>query len=248
MSDMSLADFEGRKEALEKITRFSKYDTMFYRTNLWMHSQRVYRLVKDILPMAREVYGKRLDGEKALALALVHDDAEIVTGDVQLADKLTMSAEELAALDDEEAEAIEKLGERGPSEVQGYSYKELLYHALRKDCLEAQLVSLADKLDAYCESLHEIYAGNGLFRDPIGVYTEILEVFGDTFPLLKEVLPSAHPLLEKIPAIAVETIILHGRVHTKNSVLEESGISQYDRWKRLTIEYIGWDALLEKKE
>ena len=245
---MEIPGFEGREEALEKITRFSLYDVMFYRTDLLMHSQRVYWLVKDILPKAKEVYGEELDEDKVLALAVVHDDAEIITGDIQLADKLEMLEKEVAEVDANEAKAIEELAECWPKTFQNYDYRSLLYHVRDKDCLEAQLVSLADKLDAYCEALHEIYAGNGLFKDPVEVYTKLLGEFSTKFPLLARLLPSAHPLLEEAPTISIDTIIAHGAPHTKKSLMEDSGISQYERWKHLTIEHLGWEALTERKE
>ena len=86
---MELELFSDREKKLSSIIRFDmkRFDPMFYRTNLLIHSKRVYSLVKEIIPHLKSVYGDELDSEKALSLALVHDDAELVTGDVQLYDK-----------------------------------------------------------------------------------------------------------------------------------------------------------------
>jgi len=86
---MSLkADFDGfygREEKLKGILRYNmeRRTPMFYRTNLLLHCQRVNLLVEDILEIVSESC-ENFNSDKALTLALVHDDAEIVTGDVQL--------------------------------------------------------------------------------------------------------------------------------------------------------------------
>jgi len=78
--------FNGRDKKLRDIIRFNmeRFTPMFYRTNLLLHSQRVYLLVRDIMPVILPVYDDELNAEKALTLALIHDDAEIITGDVEL--------------------------------------------------------------------------------------------------------------------------------------------------------------------
>lgn len=66
---------------------------MMYRTNLYTHSYRVAAIVHALNPFAEKVFGKAYDERKAEILALVHDDAEIVFGDVQLGNKSRMTAE-----------------------------------------------------------------------------------------------------------------------------------------------------------
>ena len=86
---------------------------MFYRTNLLLHCQRVSLLVEDILEIVSESC-ENFNSDKALTLALVHDDAEIVTGDVQLYYKEKMSEIELAELEKQEMMAIEHLSSIWP--------------------------------------------------------------------------------------------------------------------------------------
>src|SRR3989338_3972028 len=152
-----------REEKLRSIMRYSMFEVMYYRPSVWIHAQRVSWIVEELVPIAGK-YFKNFDGEKARILALVHDDAEIITGDIQAGHKARMSKKELAVVHNSEHEAIRKLATRYPTTVGGYSYKQLLMEASRKDTphasSEAKLVTYADRLDAFCESLHEVFAGN----------------------------------------------------------------------------------------
>ena len=65
-----------------RITRFSLYKVMFYRSNLFNHAWHVAWLVDEIAPFAMKKF-PQFDSEKAQMLALVHDDAEIIIGDIQ---------------------------------------------------------------------------------------------------------------------------------------------------------------------
>ncbi len=248
MINSTFDGFTDREEKLKKITRFNIYPHMFYRTNLFLHSQRVYTLIKDFLQAISQSYGDELNTEKTLALALVHDDAEIITGDIQLYHKDRMTKEELEKLDKEEAEAIEQITKKWPLKVNGFSYKELLYHALYKDCLEAQIVSYTDKVDAYCECLHEVHAGNKLFINPANDYNKRIRKFAEKFPLLNKIFPGNHALLNKLGNLDTNKILEKADLHNSVSVKQSTGISHYDRWKKLTIKYLGIEALTEIQE
>ena len=152
-NNISFNGFTGRTEELKKVKRFSFCKIMMYQTDLDIHSQRVFWIAEALLPFAVKSLNN-FDPEKARTLALVHDDAEIVTGDVQLGDKLKMTSEQLQTVHDNEAEAVLKLSERFPKTINNYRYQELLNHALHKDCIEAQFVSYCDKLDAFGETFH----------------------------------------------------------------------------------------------
>ena len=247
---ISSEGFNGREEKLREIIRFNmkRFTPMFYRTNLFFHAQRVYLLVEDMLPSVLPVYDGELDPEKALTLTLVHDDAEIITGDVQLYHKDRMTPEELAKIDEQEAEAIEELARSWPQEINGFSYKGLLYHALKKDCLEAQVVSYADKVDAFCECLHELHAGNKLFIGPAINYIKIIKAFPDKFPSLAKMLPTKHPLLVLPDELDIGEIVENGGIHSQESIGRKTGLPYYDRWKELTIRYIGVEPLITIKE
>ena len=239
--------FNGRDEALRKIIRYITYTPMYYRTNDLGHSQRVCWLVEELIPLAEKVYGSNFDGEKARTLARVHDDAEIITGDIQLGNKLLMTAEELAKVKYDEENAIEIISKRFPKSINGYSYRELLLHSLKKDCLEALLVKFCDKLDAFGEALHELAAGNRVFETglPIGVrppkdtYTKILSTFSQTHPEISALMSEDHPLFKPPQNI----IFSSPSFHTEESILKKTGHIHYDYWKELTLKKGGQQGL-----
>lgn len=244
---ISFKGFNGRKEALQSIKRFAVCNPMFYRTDLLIHSYRVHWLVEALLPLAAGTFSE-LNPEKARTLALVHDDAEIITGDVQLYVKLKMTPKEQHQHEQNELEAIEQLSQRFPQMINGFNYQQLLLHALKKNCIEAQLVSLADKLDAFNESLHELHAGNKEFFYPVGLYTKLLHEFGIKFPMLQSLLKQNHQLLNIPQSVNREKVLEQGSFHTELSLTINSGIQPYECWKKITIEHGEKEVLLVKNE
>ncbi|MBI4134561.1 MAG: HD domain-containing protein [Candidatus Sungbacteria bacterium] len=245
-----------RGERLQSITRYSMFEVFFYRFTLWHHELRVSFIVEDLAPVLRDVL-PHCNAEKAQILALVHDDAEMITGDVQLGHKYQMTRDELEKIDDDEAAAIEKLSGQFPERIGGYRYKELLYHALRKDCIEAKVVSYADKLDAYCESLHEILGGNiSALRSVIG-YTEILHNFDKMFPELQSLLSYKYsPLMyyqDRTDHWKAhrENYVFLNKPHTRESIERKTEFPFYNRWKELVVTRMGEEGvkiLIEQKE
>lgn len=231
-------DCTDRKEELEQIERFSMYPVMYYRTNLYIHSLRVSWFVGELIPFALQTWDN-FNQSLAMTLALVHDDAEIITGDIQLGHKLKMSPEQLAEVDRQEEKAIEIISQRFPLTVNGFSYKRLLVHALRKDCLEAQMVSLADKLDAYGESLHELLAGNKDFIPPCKNYTRILRDFSNKYPSLRDLFSCNHPLLSPPKDLNYLELASGGQLHTPETIKIPTDCPQYNLWRELTVKKLG---------
>ncbi len=99
-----------------------------------------------------------IDIRKILILCLIHDDVEILIGDLQSVNRLKMTEEQIRAIDENEEVAIEKISEQFPETIAGYIYKDLLFEIFRKNTLEAQIVKYLDHIDGFCEALHEIYA------------------------------------------------------------------------------------------
>ena len=229
--------FEGREEALKSTSRFRNYNPMFYRTNLWIHTRRVSWIVRELAPHVNRHYSPNFDLELAFTLSLVHDDAEIIKGDTLLSEKLKMTDEELRDLSEVEEEAILVLKDRYPKEINGFNYEELLYQALEKDTLEAQIVSLCDKLDGFGESLHELFSGNEIFCHPVLEYIPILKEFPLKYPRLKGLFTSKHPLLSSPNDIDVVEVIRNSRVHQKIRFTGPSGDRHYDAWKDITLRY-----------
>jgi 5'-deoxynucleotidase YfbR-like HD superfamily hydrolase len=253
VSDIDFADFNGREEALQNIVRYdmSRFTPMFYRTNVLLHSKRVYLLIKDVLPLIVPVYNGLFNSEEALTLALIHDDAEIVSGDVLRYHAERWPKEKLAQVRENEEQAIEVLSNKWPKNLNGFNYKTLLYNALNKDTLEAQIVSFFDKIDAYCECLHEVFAGNKLFVNSAFAYVERLDSYPIKFRELSKIIPSNHPLLVLPKDVALNRlneIAEQGMFHTDISVSNITEFPQYDKWKEITIKNFNIEPLIEARE
>ncbi len=244
-----------REERLRAIYRFSMFEKMMYRSNLWMHTQRVFWLLEEVLPLAKA--HMRIDMEKARALALVHDDAEMITGDVQAGHKARMSPAELEKVAQAEEEAVITLSKQFPKKIHGYFYKDLLLHSLRKDCVEAQLVSYVDKIDALCESVHEIYAGNIALLRAVMFYIHTLTLFPKKFPALADFLASKKSSLTYImdvhrPDKAEARYYTHlNAPHRKESIKVETDFPFYNTWRNVVIKRGGTEGvawLIEQRE
>lgn len=251
MKEIDLSVFpDERKEKLEKIYRYHFFDKMFYRSNLWMHSHRILWLLEEIAPVAQKYL--TFDLEKARIFALVHDDAEIVTGDIQAVQKQRMSKEELQQLETNDLEAIKILVKRYPKMVHGHSYELLLKEAIHKNTVESQLVSYLDKLDAFCESLHEVYAGNVSLLRSIVFYSLMIPSFPHKYPALKELLSSREsPLTFIADLISPHKVEFENytlKPHTESSIQNTFDFPFYATWKRLVISKGKIDWLIVQKE
>ncbi len=237
-----------REEKLRSIKRFSMFEVFLYRSSLWHHVLRVFFIVDELSKLIRQTL-PNCDAQKAMVLALVHDDAEMITGDIQLGYKQVMKKEELKKVDHNEVVAIEKLAKQYPEVVGGYYYRELLLHALRKDCIEARLVSYADKLDAYCESLHEILGGNISSIRSVLNYTNLLLQFSEKFPDLKPLLRDTN---SSFTNLGLRTDMWHvrkenyqhlGKPHTPESIQKDTELPVYNTWKNLVLTRLGDEGI-----
>lgn len=258
LSEKKLAElYPGRKKELESILRYHAFDTMFYRTNDWIHSLRVSWLVEELLPTAKR-HLKRFDPDRAVCLAAVHDDAETITGDVQAGHKAVMSKRALADVHGNERRAAMLLGKRHPIKVDGkYPYGKLLLEILEKKTAEAQLVSYADKLDGYCESLHEVYAGNLSLLRSVFFYTHIFAQAEKRFPKLGSMLGDKRSPFTDLRGYLQEFYVKgskyapFGKPFTPALLKRPSQFSFYDRWRAITLERGGKEGrngLLRQKE
>lgn len=244
LKELSL--FSGREAGLRSVKRYSLYRTMWYRTDLWGHTRRVAWIVEELIPLAQKVFNESFDPAKAVALALVHDDAEIVFGDIQAGNKAKMSKEELAKVEQLERNAIEELIKKSPSQLGGYSYKELLLEAIGKTSLEYIVVSWADKYDAFCEALHELYAGNTLWTInveneygkidlPTEYYIKYFRSFEQKFPQSKALLLEKHTWLTLPEEPNILSIVKEHTEHTEDSLKKSKNYYPYDQWIDLTL-------------
>lgn len=226
---------------------------MFYRSNLLIHSQKVLWFTEIIASNAKEVY-QGFDVEKAKIIALVHDDAEMVTGDIMAAEKSAESILQTAKRKQRELEAISVLCKKFPERAGNYSYRELLLEVLYQSSKESQVVDLADKFDGYGEALHDIFAGNRSLTLP---YQQDRETPFEHYPpkllhILTEILPELrnlnHPMLTPPIKFDIELTLRNGKPHTIDSLSRKTGHKQYDFWKKVIMEKGAVDYLLTQKE
>ena len=249
-----LDGFSGREEKLAAIKRYVCADqaVMFYRTNDLVHSRRVLWHLEAALPDIATVYGNRFRADFASVLALVHDDAEILNGDVQLHHKEQMTAAERVDLEQKERAAIERMTLEFTPTINGFSYRDLLLAAKDKPCLEAQFVSFFDKMDGAGEAWHEVFAGNPYFLRPAGGqgtdqgYVRRLNSFPQKYPQMQ-------PFFQQFPNYLPQSFdfaaaVARGRPHAIISLQQDSGYPPYERWKRTVMEREGLDLLVTQVE
>ena len=239
-----LNSFPGREEALRKEFRWKNRTPMFYRPHLSTHAKHVAWLTDEVAPSVLHTY-PAFDAKRAFALALVHDDPEIVTGDYTAGDKASMTKEQLQHIADEEVEAINTLAERFPKTLGGFSYEELLLDMVNLETIEAQVAKYMDRFDGYGEGVHEIYAGNKSFVGTVQNEFGLTPRFGelnvqlrtsmmDKFPLLFA-LQGTHMLFSIDPLPDFDTIVTTVAPHTRESLLQPTDCAQYDLWRGVIL-------------
>lgn len=227
---------------------------MYYRTDLFLHSHRIVWLVEELIPYAQKVF-PGFNVQLARTMAAIHDDLEIALGDIMLGEKMTYTKEQHEALYRKEQIAIEEVASESPDVFNGFRYKQLMQRyqmfeeylhpdmGIMMDDPEACLVKYRDKMEGFCEALHELYAGNERFADghlpgertPVEVYTKVFAEFTTKFPLFKRMKIFNHPLLNHPPEIDVELLLSHGKPHTKESIQQKTENHYYDAWKYISL-------------
>jgi len=256
--------FKGRTELLRRRVRYGDFSTVFYRSNLYRHTLRVEWLCNYLAPMIKSRISA-FDEKKAFTLALVHDDYKLVPGNSRKsipsrnAFPFSRNNENGNGTKREE-ENIRFLSTVWPETVNEYNYNELLISTLKKDSVEAQIVSVMNDLDGLCQSLHEIFAGNRGFyeggREGVRPPTRGSEFRRNRdrsrflLPLLED--NYHHPIFGAWPeTLDVRGILSKGKPHTLESIQQQTGLAHYDLWKRIVIERGGEEGILwltEKRE
>lgn len=253
--DLSIFPAE-REERLKGIMRYSIFETMLYRSSVYDHAHRVSWLAEVVGTVLAPVLPH--DTNLARTIAMVHDDAEMVTGDVQAGHKVQMTPEELAELDRKEEAALMELADRYPKELNGYNYRDLLLAALKKDSVEAQISEYADKLDAYCECLHDVLAGNLSLMSGLIYNVRTSAYIDKKTPLLSKALDLVkHPFIRpfiitpppETPVTVAQFEKFSGKPHTADSIeVITERFPFYDAWKQLIIEKGAKDSLVTQRE
>ena len=245
--------WKNRESNLENLKRYGSFSVMFYRTNLLIHKKRLRAILERILPTAMSIY-EDIDPELTLMIAEHHDDFELTLeeGDISLLSKLKMTSSELGELKQKEILAAKKIASLYPKEVSGYDYYSLLSHAIHKNSKEAQLVSIADKIDGYCEAIHELLAGNTIFLEPVINYvTKTFVAWPKKLSLVKKVFLADDPFFS-FPIVDMSEYFDSGRLkpspHSELTLQKKIGIPQYELWKEVTINTLGVEILITQKE
>lgn len=250
----NLLSWKKREENLKEIERYHKFKVMLYRTNDLIHLKRVGALLEEILPYIIKLYPK-FDVTLARLIAQHHDDIEIVLegGDISLQYKLMMNDEELSDLEQKELLAAELLSKSYPKKIKGYEYKQLLIHAVLKDCMEAQVVSFADKIDGYCEAIHEVLAGNTIFLEPIINYlSNTFNNLNGKYPLIKKLFKIKNVWFNFTTVVDLKEFFEDGLIsaksHTIKTIERKTLILQYEMWKEITLKNFGIESLINQAE
>lgn len=237
-----------RETFLKNLYRYSAFDLMFYRHNLWDHCQRVSWLVEELEPVVRTYY-KKYDAERARITALMHDDAERFTGDIQARVKARASKHAESRMDKDEEKAVEELAAISPRMVGKYRYKDLLMEMVERKTLEPQIVTYADKLDAFCESLHEVLAGNFSHIQTLLYYPRAIAFLDRKYPYLTPILQDRSSeftdlerFLDKVH-VKSKTYAPFRKPFTARNVTVPSTIPFYDAWRKLVLKRGGREGM-----
>lgn len=128
--------------------------------NVAEHSFQVALLAHALCVIGSEVFGKQVDADRVLALALFHDAEEVITGDVPTPVK-HHNPEILSSMRNLESLARTRLLGMVPEPLVPV-YRDLLEQRARDGNL-LRWVKAADKLDAYLKCVVEMAAGNNEF-------------------------------------------------------------------------------------
>lgn len=211
---------------------------MIHRTNLDIHHARTTKLTWTCAQALR-TRGVMINLGHAMNLIRVHDDQEVITGDIPTPTKLAMTEEEQEELKGKEEAAIITLAKRYvPPEFQDM-YLQLWHEARDKKTLESQTADIADKWDAICETVHEIRCGNVSFFEVLDRYRskiiprlqnhEIWSIISTHPDIRLDRIPTPSEA-DQLPKISIETLRKSGQEAFWQEVLDQNVPEFYRRW------------------
>lgn len=165
--------------------------------NVAEHSYHVAMLTHALCTIANDIYGKSMNSEQAVTLALFHDVTEVITGDIPTPVK-HHNSEILNNFRAIEQHASERLMSMVPAELKS-TYEDLI-GAKHEDNELNRYVKAADLLDAYLKCVIELLAGNHEFE----VAKQQIEASLDSLNMeevdyfLKHLAPSFEKTLDEI--------------------------------------------------
>lgn len=252
IKDINLFGFNERKK-LKNIGRYSNYELMFYRPDVFFHSKKIFYLVKKVIPYVKNKFPE-FNERKALIMALIHDDVESIIGDFQAGNRVNMTKEELSKLNNIEELAIEKLASISPKFVNGFVYEDLLLEVLKMNTVESQVVKYIDHFDALCEAIHEIVAGNESFLKrinneygeiplPTEYYISKFSNYEKYYPLLGNLIEDNIPFLNDFNLPDFKNLDIEFNEHSFSSIKEDFFYEPYNWWRKVLVKNLSFNDL-----
>ena len=99
-----------REQELRNEYRYGFFSCpIYYKANLWIHTARISWITREIATYLDTLCPGKFDIEKVVALSIVHDDTEIIVGDIVSPVKMAFTPEEKAAYEQDCRDAIDIL-------------------------------------------------------------------------------------------------------------------------------------------
>ena len=129
------------------------------RENIAEHSAQTAQIAHALAIIKNRLYGGDVNADRVTTLALYHEAAEVITGDLPTPIKY-YNPEIRSAFKEIESLANEKLLSMLPKDLTE-DYKDVIIQA--EDTYEHMLVKAADKISAYVKCIEEMRSGNREF-------------------------------------------------------------------------------------
>ena len=244
-------NLKSREEELNSIMRYENFtSTMFYRASVLTHCWKVHALVKQ---MSEEISEEFFDKKLTNTLALIHDDTEIIVGDILAQNKDNFSQAQKQEYEEKCNQAIPILVQNYSEFIEGFNYRELLELEEKNNTAECALVKFADKVDAYHEVCHEILAGNKEFLKEVTIKGITYSPYQYTYDKMIRALNHLKQFIDTSQLSLVNAIEYHpnfnefceeGILHTRESLLKKQPLKSYQLWIE-TIKNIGGEELFK---
>ena len=116
-----------REQELRNEYRYGFFSCpIYYKANLWIHTARISWITREIATYLAELCPGKFDIELAVALSIVHDDTEIIVGDIVGPVKMNFTPEEKAKYEQDCRDSIDILYQAYGRDFKTYDYRELL--------------------------------------------------------------------------------------------------------------------------
>lgn len=237
-------------EKMQNAHRYEKEPSMLHRTDMFTHTRRVPYIADHLLyylQVAGFPQALTTNRTKLFRMGYHHDDPEIITGDYPSQVKIAMTPNEKQNLKQKEKDAARILASTFLNFIYPNSFDDYLEEQsdiLEKQTFEAQLIDVADKLDALGETLNELRCGNYAFIKVLNNYRKIFKRFEayDFWKILKKdpaIQLSKFPSNKQARSMPVLTPQdLHSREELQIDLLDVDNLPRWYRsWTSITLNH-----------